>query len=129
MLRKKEEKRIDTAEIKSILAEGLRIDGNITAEGKIRIDGTVNGNVKGDFIIIGQSSKINGDIEAERLVVMGEVKGNVKGSSVEIKASAKVKGDLTVKEISVEPGASIEGKVQTGDFLKTEHTSLTEITE
>jgi len=129
MLRKKEEGKMDTAEIKSILAEGLRIDGNITAEGKIRIDGVVNGNVKGHFIIVGQSSKITGDVEAEKLVIMGEVNGNIKGTSVEVKASAKIKGDLTVKEISVEPKASIEGKVQTGDFLKTEQTSLTETVE
>jgi len=130
MLKRKVEEKADTGEIKSILSEGLNIDGNITAEGKIRIDGTVNGNVKGNFVILGQSSKITGNVEAEKLVAMGEIKGNVKSETAEIKSSAKISGDILVKELSVEPGASVEGKVQTGEFLiKREGISSVEITE
>lgn len=116
MIKKKD--RVESGEIKSILSSELRIEGNIFATGKVRIDGEVLGDVSGDFIIFGESSKIKGNVKAKRVILMGSVEGDVEAAEAEIKSSAKVKGNLTVKELSVERGASIEGAVKSGNFLE-----------
>ena len=114
MLGKKREE--EMAEVKSILAEGLKIEGNIFSEGKIRIDGTVEGDVNGDFVIFGQRAAVKGNVKAKTVVAMGTVEGNVEAEKLEVKSTAKVRGDLTVKELSVEPGASLDGRVKSGIY-------------
>ncbi len=114
MLGKKREE--EMAEVKSILAEGLKIEGNIFSEGKIRIDGTVEGDVNGDFVIFGQRAAVKGNVKAKTVVAMGTVEGNVEAEKLEVKSTAKVRGDLTVKELSVEPGASLDGRVKSGSY-------------
>jgi cytoskeletal protein CcmA (bactofilin family) len=101
---------------KSILAEGLRIEGNIRAEGKIKIDGEVNGDIAGDCIILGQASHIKGNVRADIVVVMGNVEGNIDAETLEIKSSARLKGDMCAEKLSVEPGASLEGTVKVGSY-------------
>jgi len=126
MLKKKKEE--ETAEVKSILSEGLKIEGNVISEGKIRIDGIIEGDVSGDYVIFGESANIKGNVRAKSVVVMGSVEGNVESERAEIKRSAKVKGDISVRELSVDPGASIEGKVTSGSYLSSSNSSK-EITE
>jgi cytoskeletal protein CcmA (bactofilin family) len=108
--------KVDFDEVKSILADGLKIEGNIQASGKIRIDGIVEGDVSGDFIIFGHNSQVRGNVTAQKLVVMGEILGNVSSQELEVKSSAKIRGDINVEKLSVEPGASLEGNVKTGSF-------------
>ena len=123
MLGKKREEEI--SEVKSILAEGLKIEGNIFSEGKIRIDGTVEGDVHGNYVIFGQTATVKGSIKASIVVIMGTVEGNIEAEKVEIKASSRIKGDISTGELSVEPGASIDGSVKSGSYLS----SSTETTE
>ncbi|WP_456419251.1 bactofilin family protein [Thermovibrio sp.] len=114
----KKKNKVENGEIKSILSSELKIEGNIFATGKVRIDGEVLGDVSGDFIIFGESSKIKGNVKAKRVILMGSVEGDVEATEVEIKSSAKVKGNLSVKELSIESGASVEGAVKSGKFLE-----------
>jgi cytoskeletal protein CcmA (bactofilin family) len=116
MIRKKESS--SSTEIKSILAEGLKIEGNVLSEGKIRIDGEINGDIKGDYIILGETSKIKGNILSEFIVIMGTVEGNISSQEVEIKTTGKVRGDIVTQKLSIEPGASIEGTLRSGDFYE-----------
>ena len=119
MIRKREKREnSNSAEIKSILAEGLRIEGNVIAEGKIRIDGEINGDIKGDYIILGETSKIKGNIFSEFAVIMGTVQGNITSQEVEIKTTGKIRGDIVTQKLSVEPGASVEGNIKSGDFYE-----------
>ncbi len=99
------------AETKGVLAEGVRINGNITFSGKVRIDGEVMGNVKGDYVVFGPSSKVDGNIEADTVIMFGELKGNIKGKSVELRAGSRIEGDIECNELTVEVGSVIRGKV------------------
>jgi cytoskeletal protein CcmA (bactofilin family) len=116
MIRKKENG--NSSEIKSILAEGLKIEGNVLSEGKIRIDGEISGDIKGDYIILGETSKIKGNIFSEFIVIMGTVEGNISSQEVEIKTTGKMRGDIVTRKLSIEPGASIEGTIRSGDFYE-----------
>jgi len=108
---------LENQEIKSILAEGLRVEGNVKAQGKIRIDGQITGDVEGEFILFGKSASVKGNVSAKKVVLMGTVEGDLIVDSLELKSTARVKGNLTVKELTVEPGASMEGSVRSGSFL------------
>jgi len=110
--------KVESGEIKSILSEELKVEGNIFATGKVRIDGQVFGDVSGDYIIFGESSKVKGNVEAKRVVLMGEIEGDIKAEELEVRSSAKIKGNLNVRALSVEKGASLDGTVKSGSFLE-----------
>ncbi len=121
MIKRKD--KVEDGEIKSILSEELKVEGNIFATGKVRIDGEVLGDVNGDFVIFGEKSKIKGNVKATKVILMGLVEGDVEAQEVQLKGAAKVKGNLKVKEFSVEKGASIDGTVKSGSFWEGQSSS------
>jgi cytoskeletal protein CcmA (bactofilin family) len=77
--------------------------------GDIRVAQT--GNVS---LAIGLTGVVQGDIHAQRLIVGGRINGNVfVTESVELHDSADIHGDITYGQISIEPGAKINGRMVT----------------
>lgn len=90
----------------------LIIEGEITGQDDLVIDGEVHGKVRlhGGKLTIGPEGRVTADIEAPEVVVRGEVRGNVKGNDrVRIAATGKVTGEISTKSISIEEGAEVHG--------------------
>ncbi|WP_456397793.1 bactofilin family protein [Desulfurobacterium sp.] len=115
---KKSVKSYAGSEIKSILSKELKISGNIKSEGKVRIDGEIEGDIEGDYVILGSSAIVKGNVRADVLILQGTVKGNIHADSLELKSTASVTGEITVKNLTVEAGASVSGRVSSGNFYK-----------
>ena len=61
---------------------------------------------------IGLTGSVQGNIYAQRLIVGGRIIGNVfVTETVELHDSADVQGDITYSQISIEPGAKINGRM------------------
>lgn len=102
-----------TAEVSShnIVAAGTKIEGNMTVEGNIRIDGTLLGNIftKGK-IVLGETGKIEGEIECINAVISGELKGKiVVHELLSAKSTSTLDGDIFYGKIEVDQGAKING--------------------
>ncbi len=98
--------------INSILGPGSKLQGDFTAEGSARVDGTLWGNVKvTGTLIVGATGKICGNVEAEAVIVGGEVQGNIVAPQmVELTEKAKVTGDVTTMDIEIDEQAVLVGK-------------------
>ncbi len=109
---KKESIRTQVSSNQSVFSQDLSVNGNILCSGLMRIEGKVEGSIKGKGeITIAESAEVKADIEAKKVVVLGEVRGNIKAlESVEIVASGKVYGDIATDKISIEEGAIFTGK-------------------
>ncbi len=89
------------------IVEGTSIEGIITSESNIRIDGTVKGTIstKGR-LVVGTTGIIEGDIICQNADIEGKVKGLMKvGELLSLKATAKVEGNVKTGKLSIEPGA------------------------
>ena len=60
----------------TIISPDVRVDGNITSNGEIQIDGIVEGDIKGVKLSIGHTGSVNGAISAETTLVRGRVSGS-----------------------------------------------------
>lgn len=101
----------------NIINEGTLIKGDIVANGDIRIDGELVGNIdaKGR-LVIGPNGKVDGEINCNNIEVSGYVKGKVNVSEMlTMKASAKVAGDIVAGKLSVEPGSLFTGTCSMGE--------------
>lgn len=97
----------------TVIAHGVRVEGDFVSEGDVLIEGEVSGNIKtsGD-LRVGEEAKIRADVVANNAVVAGELRGNIQiVGRLELLQTAKVIGDLTVDVLSVNPGAQINGKI------------------
>ncbi len=100
-------------EIHALLGRGTRFRGTLAFGGRARIDGTLEGDVVGDgILVVGEGADIDAKIEVGTLIVLG---GTVRGSAVarqliEIHAPARVHADITAPEIDIQKGATFDGR-------------------
>lgn len=101
----------------TIIAQGVRIEGEFIAEGDIVIEGEVRGTITtaGD-LRIGDGAKVEADIRAQNAMVSGEVRGTMHiTGKLELMPSSKFTGDLAVDVLSVGAGAQVNGTVRMGE--------------
>lgn len=113
----------------NIINEGTLIKGDIAANGDIRIDGELVGNIQAKGrLVIGPKGKVNGEIVCNNIEVSGYIKGKVSVSELlTMKASARIEGDIMAGKLSVEPGSLFSGTCSMGDSKeKNENTASKE---
>lgn len=104
----------------SIISQNFRVVGNVTSEGDVQLDGSVDGNVKAKSLVIGTSGTIRGEVKVDKVQVQGTVTGPIRGRTVEIAKTAKVTGDVFYESLTVETGAVIDGACKRWDADKGE---------
>jgi cytoskeletal protein CcmA (bactofilin family) len=89
------------------LVRGTTVEGSITAESDIRIDGTIRGTLTCSAkVIIGPSGLVDGEVKCQNAVIEGKFYGKLKVSDLlSVKESAEVVGDVITSKLSVAPGA------------------------
>lgn len=107
---RREEEKVSTTQ--SVIAKDLLVKGDITCEGIMRIEGSIEGNILGNGeITVAETGRVKGDIKGRKVVVMGHIEGNITAKeNVEVIEKAVVIGDIVADKISIEEGASVEGK-------------------
>jgi cytoskeletal protein CcmA (bactofilin family) len=94
----------------TVIAEGLKIVGSVTAEGVVEVDGQVEGEIHCTSLIVSRDAQIAGTITADRIVVDGRVDGPIKGGDVILKSQARVTGDIHHRSLTIEKGATFDGR-------------------
>ena len=100
----------------SIIAPGMRIVGDCDADGAIRVEGTVQGNIRaGKAVVVGKEGFVDGDIFTQDAVIAGRVKGVLRAESrLEVQASSHIEGEIIACRMQLEEGAMLNGTVQMG---------------
>lgn len=98
----------------STIAGDMKITGDVTTAGVIRIEGTVEGSVKGARqVLIGRQGMVKGDVSAREAIVGGRIEGSVTVSErVEVQGTAFINGDLFAKSMLVQEGGRINGAIR-----------------
>lgn len=104
----------DVGDIKAFLGNGAEFEGLLCFDGTVRIDGLFKGEIQtNDCLIIGDTGKVEAEIQVGHLVVMGKLTGNVKaGHKVEIASTGHVHGDLISPILVIQEGAVLEGNIK-----------------
>ncbi len=94
----------------SIVGPDLTISGNLISKGELRVDGEIEGDIKGVRLVIGEQARVTGNVAGEDVVLHGEVMGSVRGLRVSLQSTSRVQGDVYHQALVMEPGARFEGK-------------------
>ncbi len=93
----------------SIISKDLKIVGDLSCDGEIQIDGTIDGDIRTKSLLVGETADIKGEIVADTLNVHGSINGQIKARSVNLAKSAHVVGDILHEDLAIETGAFLEG--------------------
>ncbi len=107
----------ETTTAVNLIVAGTEIKGDINSNSDIRFDGTMTGNLKTTGkVVIGETGRVNGEIDCKNSEVLGEVHGKIKVSELlSLKATAKIFGDIITKKLAIEPGSKFTGNCKMGN--------------
>lgn len=103
--------------IRTLIDAQTRICGDLTFNGGLHLDGTINGNVSAGaegslFLSLGEDACIEGNVDVPNIVLNGVVKGDIHASEhIKLGPRARVLGNLTYTNIETTVGAQINGKL------------------
>ena len=91
----------------------MNVEGDFASEGNIVVKGTVSGSVfTSKHLTVEMGAKIFANVRAGSATIAGEVKGNMKiKETLELVSTSRVVGDIDVKNLKVESGALVFGKI------------------
>lgn len=101
----------DSRKLDTIVGEGTEIRGEMSVRGTLRVDGSIDGNVRADWVIVGESGRIKGNVNAGGMTVGGAVEGNIDSAGlVDLKPKARVLGEIQSGKLAVSEGAAFDGQ-------------------
>ena len=104
--------------IKSLIAQGSRIEGNLRFTEGLRVDGEVFGDLRANpdqpsILVISEEAVVQGAIDADHVIINGSVKGPVNARELlELQPRARIEGDVTYKALEMHQGAVISGQLK-----------------
>jgi len=101
----------NTEKLESFIGANSVFKGDIETKGTLRVDGTMEGNVNADWVILGEKASSKGDIKARGIIVGGKVEGNLIAEEiVEIKVKGQVSGDISTNKFTIVEGGIFDGR-------------------
>ncbi len=96
--------------VETIIGEKSTVRGEVEIKGTLRVVGTIEGNIRSDWVVIGPKGVVKGDILASGVAVGGVIEGNISSKeSVEIKTKGRVSGDITTPKLVIMEGGIFDG--------------------
>lgn len=101
----------NTEKLESFVGVNSSFKGDIRSKGTLRIDGSVDGNIEADWLILGEKATLKGDVSARGIIVGGRIEGNITAREIlEIKAKGQVTGEIITARLTVHEGGILEGR-------------------
>lgn len=103
--------------IKSLIAQGSRIEGSLRFTEGLRVDGEVLGDLRANpdqpsILVISEEATVEGAVDADHVIINGTVRGPVNARELlELQPRARIEGDITYKALEMHKGAVISGKL------------------
>ena len=97
----------------TVIGSSLIIDGEISGDEDLVIQGTVKGKIAlRESLFVESSGVVEADIETQNVEIAGRVTGNIAATDkVELKSDCRVVGDIKAPRILIADGASFKGNV------------------
>ena len=103
-------------DIPCLISRGSKVKGRLISPSEIQLDGTVEGDVHSNRVIISESGFVEGRVYASEITMKGKLVGNIYTKRIHLTAKSHVEGDVHYEELSIETGAFIDGGCRNEPF-------------
>ena len=100
-------KGLSAEELNGFMDQGTEFEGELRFKDTFRIDGSLKGRIVSDnTLIVGESGRVDADIECAVVSIRGTVTGRVHGRErIELLAGSRVQATLISPKLLIEEGA------------------------
>jgi cytoskeletal protein CcmA (bactofilin family) len=96
----------------TVLGANSTLEGTFKSNANVRLDGIFKGTLEiTGNVLVGETAKIEADINARNISIAGAVRGNVTGRKVQLLRTGRIWGDIRAQALTTEEGAFIDGKI------------------
>jgi len=109
---------VEPTKLDSLIGDNLSLTGDIAFSNGLRVDGRVAGNVTGgndekNLLILSEKGAIIGRVQVHDAVINGSITGDLVVSHfLELQANARITGDISYRQLKMDCGAVINGKLE-----------------
>lgn len=100
----------------SIIGPGMHIEGDITTDGTVRVEGSVEGTIRaGKAVVLGKEGEIRGNVFTQDAVIGGRIQGTVVAESrLELQSTSSIDGEIRARaeHLQLDEGARFNGQIQ-----------------
>lgn len=117
MFGKKKASPIELTKLSSLIANNVKVCGDIHFQDGLRVDGQVKGNTISNsgaksLLVLSDQGEIVGDVSVYDAIINGSIVGNVEVTHfLELQAGARVTGDILYHQLKMDCGASVSGRL------------------
>ncbi|MFH1132523.1 MAG: polymer-forming cytoskeletal protein [Pseudomonadota bacterium] len=96
------------------IGKSIVIDGEISSDEDLIIQGTVKGKISSkENLVVESSGVVEATVETAGAIISGQVKGSMRSSGkIEITAGGRMVGDVKAPRILIADGAAFKGTVE-----------------
>lgn len=98
----------------TVVGESIMIVGDISGQGDITINGTVEGeiNFRENDVLVGENGTVNANVTARNISVEGDVRGELRATEqISIRKSGRVNGDIRAPRVVLDDGCQFKGSI------------------
>ena len=95
-----------------VIGEGVTVSGKFVVPGRAVINGSMEGELQADELLVGAQGKIVGNVKDRKADVFGEMHDTLLASEhLIIRSTGRVNGNASYGEIEIERGGLVQGAV------------------
>ncbi len=101
-------------DVSAFVGKGVIFKGTITYNGTVRIDGTLEGEIHTDgVLLVGEEAIITAKVTAGTIVCKGKITGDIRvKDKMKLRAPAIINGGVTTPMLSIEEGVIFNGTLE-----------------
>ncbi len=109
--------KIRSSKIETLIGQSIEIDGDLSFNGGLHLDGKIKGNVTAEngtdsVLVVSEQGYISGDVSVPYAIINGTIKGNVYASEkLELSSKACITGNVHYNSLEMASGASVNGNI------------------
>lgn len=107
----------DPRPLNAFLGRGATYQGDLSFEGRVRVDGLFLGRIYSDEVLeIGVEGRVEGEVDAEEVILSGRVDGLLRVRRLlRVTSTGRVSGRIDAAAVEMEAGATVRAEVFIGD--------------
>ncbi len=101
-------------DISAFVGKGVDFKGTITYQGTVRIDGSVEGEIQTDgILLVGEEAVLKAKVTAGTIVCKGKITGDIVAKEkIKLRAPAVITGGVKTPMLSMEEGVTFNGTLE-----------------
>lgn len=98
-------------DIVGLIGRGMHVEGKLTFENTVRIDGGFKGEITSNgTLVVGSGAEVEAEIKVDTAVITGEIRGVLEAKTrVELQSPGRVFGEIKTPNLIIGEGAVFEG--------------------